>query len=226
MCWGLQVQPQQPRPQPQPPQIGICPRYRLPTKRNSGAASPVKMVLQKSPNSRKKLTAWRFVGCNDTDGRNLAITSWGWQLFPIIHSVLYIAGGDRRISEPSTVAFFLLHHAWCFSGPTCLQGKTLSQGGREENSHISKHAACWKMIFFSFEAWSLFLSDLPWFSEYLLHFLVSTGFLPPSFRSTHLKGVLTNPRVEEEFFNASQLHKCVCEIWIPKSPKKTDLVVC
>lgn len=51
------------------------------------------------------------------------------------------------------------------------------------------------MIFFSFEAWSLFLSDLPWFSEYLLDFLVSTGFLPPSFLVS--TGLLQNFRVSE-----------------------------
>ena len=48
-------------------------------------------------------TCIRKIPLDDTlDGRNPAITSWGWWFIPLA-GFWYISGGDRRISEPSTV---------------------------------------------------------------------------------------------------------------------------
>ena len=55
--------------------------------------------INKSPRRKPhKWHCWWF--------RNPAVTSWGWyrvSVYPIISRVLYISGGHRRISEPSTV---------------------------------------------------------------------------------------------------------------------------
>ena len=55
-----------------------------------------------------KGTIWKIQGCTTVDGRNPANQLLS-SLSHYLRRVLYIPGGDRRISEPSKVPFFKPH---------------------------------------------------------------------------------------------------------------------
>ena len=54
--------------------------------------------------------------CNTVDGSEI-LHQLRLVVFPIIYKILYIPGGDRRISEPSTV----VHEVWV--GIMCGKGR-------------------------------------------------------------------------------------------------------
>ena len=73
------------------------------------------------------------------DGSEIRVTSW-YGKYPIIDRVLYIAGGERRISEPSTV---------CCEG--CFESGEKSDFRQVGHTHLKTNISLkndgWKMYF-------------------------------------------------------------------------------